>query len=130
MDHAASQSANRVSNPRSRRQSSRTSRLQDPPPEQSCVGGPAMTQKCLPGNFSGGQTSHPVMFRIMCLMLLALSLRAADFRISSYTLGTSNFSLTFPTAAGRIYGVERAESLGQPWSVQAAYCGTGSDITF
>jgi hypothetical protein len=66
----------------------------------------------------------------MCLLSLALPLQAADFAISSYNRTGSNFSLTFPTKAGRIYAVERTEALGQSWSVQASYCGTDNPITF
>src|SRR5256885_13277894 len=47
------------------------------------------------------------MFRVTCLLLLALPLQAADFVISSYNHTGSNFSLTFPTKAGQVYGVER-----------------------
>jgi hypothetical protein len=70
------------------------------------------------------------MFRIPCLILLALPLSGADFAITSFSRSSSNFSLTFPTTAGRMYGVERADALGQSWAVQATYCGTGSPITF
>ena len=71
-----------------------------------------------------------LMYRAICLLCLALPVQAADFAITSYGRTGSNFSLTFPTAAGRIYGVERTETLGQGWIVQGRYCGSGSPITF
>ena len=70
------------------------------------------------------------MFRVACLLLLALPLPAADFVISSYNHTGSNFSLTFPTKAGQVYGVERTDVLGQGWTFQVTYCGTGNPITF
>jgi hypothetical protein len=70
------------------------------------------------------------MYRAICLLCLALPVQAADFVITSYGLSGSNFSLSFPSAAGRIYGVERAQILGQAWALRTTYCGTGSPITF
>lgn len=70
------------------------------------------------------------MYRAIGLLFLALPVQAADFFITSYGVGGSEFSLGFPTAAGRIYGVERTETLGQGWALRAMYCGTGSSIVF
>lgn len=68
--------------------------------------------------------------RIFCLLLSALPLVAADFVISPFGVISSNFSLTFPTSTGQVYGVERASALDQSWTVLTTFCGTGSSVTF